>query len=184
MGTGAPVRDHAGPRYPSEQLLDGYGEIAHVLIGEPAGCPAETVSRHVEAMLAEPGSQPAPAVRGGRRSELLPGHLQAAERAARYAGELGQDAVAAIYRIARHGYLQDFARIRSQMTTLGYPDPEPPRPSVKTPRSVGEALDLWEDREAFFTAAASLETPRVLTVPNNGDTPTSRPWTTPSAPRT
>lgn len=42
-----------GPGIRAEQLLDGYGEIAHVLIGEPAGCPAETVSRRVEAMLAE-----------------------------------------------------------------------------------------------------------------------------------
>jgi hypothetical protein len=49
------------------------------------------------------------------------------------------------------------------MTALGYPDPEPPRPSVKTTRSAGETLDLWEDWEPFFTAAASLETPRALT---------------------
>jgi hypothetical protein len=42
-----------GPGIRGEQLLDGYGQIAHVLIGEPGGCPAETVSRGVEAMLAE-----------------------------------------------------------------------------------------------------------------------------------
>ena len=112
---------------------------------------------------AESGSQPAPGVRIGQRGELLPGHLQAAERAARYAGQLGQDAVAAIYRIARRGYLRDYTRISRQMTALGYTDPEPPRPSVKTARSTGETLDLWEDWEAFFTAAASLETPRTLT---------------------
>jgi hypothetical protein len=111
----------------------------------------------------EPASQPAPGVRVGRRSELLPGHLQAAERAARYAGQLGQDGVAAIYQIASRGYLQDFDRIRRQMTALGYPDPERQRPSVKMPRSLGEALDLWDDWEAFFAAAASLETPRALT---------------------
>ena len=34
---------------------------------------------------------------------------------------------------------------------------------MKTTRSTGETLDLWEDWEAFFTAAASLETPRTLT---------------------
>jgi hypothetical protein len=113
--------------------------------------------------LPEPGPQRAPAVRAGQRGEFLPGHLQAAARAARYAGQLGQDAVAAIYRIARCGYLRDYTRITRQMTALGYPDPEPPRPSVKTTRSAGETLDLWEDWEPFFTAAASLETPRALT---------------------
>jgi len=41
------------PGISAEQLLDGYSEIAHVLIDEPAGCPAETVSRRVEAMLTE-----------------------------------------------------------------------------------------------------------------------------------
>ena len=112
---------------------------------------------------AESGSQPAPADRAGRRGELLPGHLQAAERAARYVRQLGQDAVAAIYRVARRGYLRDYKRINGQMVALGYPDPEPPRLSVKTPRSAGETLDLWKDWESFFTAAASLETPRTLT---------------------
>ena len=53
-----------------------------------------------------------------------PGHLQAAEGAARYAGQLGQDAVSAIYRIARRGYLRDYARIGRQMIALGYPDPD------------------------------------------------------------
>lgn len=75
--------------------------------------------------LAESGSQPAPGVRVGQRGELLPGHIQAAERAAKYVGQLGQDAVAAIYRIARRGYLRDYTRIHRQMTALGYPDPEP-----------------------------------------------------------
>lgn len=111
---------------------------------------------------AESGSQPAPGVRAGQRGELLPGHLQAAERAVRYAGQLGQEAIAAIYRIARHGYLRDYNRISRQMTALGYPDPEPQRPSVKTTRSAGGTLDLWGDWDAFFTAAASLETPRLL----------------------
>ncbi len=41
------------PGMRAEELLDGYSEIAHILIGEPGGCPAETVSRGVEAMLAE-----------------------------------------------------------------------------------------------------------------------------------
>lgn len=100
-------------------------------------------------------------VHADRQPRLLPGHLQAAEEAARYAGQLGQDAVSAIYRIARRGYLRDYARIRSQMIALGYPDPEPPRLSVKA--TYGESLDLWEDWPPFFTAAASLQTPRALT---------------------
>jgi hypothetical protein len=33
------------PGISAKQLLDGYSEIAHVLIDEPAGCPAEMVSR-------------------------------------------------------------------------------------------------------------------------------------------
>jgi len=111
---------------------------------------------------AESGSQ-SPGVHVGQRGELLPGHLQAAERAARYASQLGQDAVVTIYRIARRGYLRDYTRISRQMTALGYPDPEPPRLSVKTTRSGGQTLDLWEDWEPYFMAVASLETPRALT---------------------
>jgi hypothetical protein len=111
---------------------------------------------------AESGSQSVPARRAGSRGELPPGHLQAAERAARYAGQLGQEAAAAIYRIARHGYLRDYTRISRQMIALGYPDPEPPTLSVKTTRSAGETLDLWEDWEPYFTAAASLDIPRAL----------------------
>ena len=111
---------------------------------------------------AESGSQSVAAGRAGSRGELLPGHLQAAERAARYAGQLGQEAVAAIYRIARRGYLRDYTRISRQMIALGYPDPEPPTLSVKTTRSAGETLDLWEAWEPYFTAAASLDMPRAL----------------------
>ena len=33
-----------GPGIRGEKLLDGYGEIAHVLIGEPGSCSAETIS--------------------------------------------------------------------------------------------------------------------------------------------
>ena len=98
-------------------------------------------------------------------SALLPGHLQAAERAARYARQLGHDAVAAIYRIAGRGYLRDYKRIQSLLVTLGFSDPEPLRLSVRTTRFVAEELDLWEDWEPFFAAAASLETPRALTAP-------------------
>ena len=108
---------------------------------------------------AEPGTQPA--VRARQQGELLPGYLQAAEEAARYARQLGQDAVSAIYRIARRGYLRDYARIGRQLIAQGYPDPEPPRLSVKT--TDGESLDLWDDWQSFFTAAASLGAPRALT---------------------
>lgn len=102
-----------------------------------------------------------PAVRADRQGELLAGQLQAAEQAARYARQLGQDTVSAIYRIARRSYLRDYARIGRQLIALGYTDPEPPRLSVKTTDS--EWLDLRDDWQPFFTAAASLDTPRALT---------------------
>ena len=62
----------------------------------------------------------------------------------------------------RRGYLRDYTRISRQMIALGYPDPEPPTLSVKTTRSAGGTLDLWEDWEPYFTAAASLDMPRAL----------------------
>lgn len=109
------------------------------------------------------GVRLAPAERVGGRAVLLPGHLQAAERAAGYAGQLGQPAVSAIYGIARHGYLRDYERIYSQMVAVGYPDPGPPLVSAKITRATSETFDPWEDWEPFFVAAASLEAPRALT---------------------
>jgi hypothetical protein len=49
------------------------------------------------------------------------------------------------------------------MIALGFTAPEPLTPSVTMNRSAGETLDLWDDWEVFFMAAASLDTPRPLT---------------------
>jgi Trypsin-like peptidase domain/NACHT domain len=110
-----------------------------------------------------PQSQPDRFVVASRQDKLLPGHHQAAEQAARYAAQLGQDAAAAIYRIARRGSLHDYARVCSRMIPLGYPDPEPPRVSLGLTGFAKGATDLWAGWEAFFAAAASLAPPRPLT---------------------
>jgi len=114
---------------------------------------------------------PAPAAPGpvthapaSRRAKPLPGHIQAAEQAARYATQLGSDAASAIYRIARRGSLRQYSRVRAQLTTLGYQDPTPPRmppsPWGISPRELTE--HYWDGWEVLVEAAASIAPPRPL----------------------
>jgi hypothetical protein len=91
-------------------------------------------------------------------STLMAGQFEAAEQAARYAAQLGQDAVAAIYRIAHRGSVSEYTRVLDQLTTLGYPDPEPVQfPDMSA--FVEQMTHLWDGWEVFLTAAASLTPP-------------------------
>ena len=107
-----------------------------------------------------PGT-PAPA---SKRAKPLPGHIQAAEQAARYAPKLGSDAASAIYQIARRGSLRQYSRVRAQLTALGYQDPDPPRVSPSPGGiSLGELTEhFWDPWEVLLQAAASIAPPRPL----------------------
>ena len=111
---------------------------------------------------ASPGS--GTAVPGSRRPMPLPGHLQAAEQATRYAAQLGFDAASAIYRIARRGSLRQYSRVRAQLTALGYEDPDPPRATLGAGGISLEELTehFWDGWEVLLQAAATIAPPRAL----------------------
>ena len=99
------------------------------------------------------------------RDSLLPGHIQAAEQAARYAAHLGPEAADAIYRIAHRARLRSYKRIRAQLTALGYEDPELPHLAfgLSVPDFDIDTDRWWDEWEVFLRAAASLAPPRSLT---------------------
>ena len=99
-----------------------------------------------------------------KQAKPLPGHIQAAEQAARYAPQLGSDAASAIYQIARRGSLRQYSRVRAQLTALGYQDPDPPRVSLSPEGiSLGELTEhFWDPWEVLLQAAASIAPPRPL----------------------
>ena len=117
--------------------------------------------RHPAAPSAPGPGTPGPA---SKQAKPLPGHIQAAEQAARYAPQLGSDAASAIYQIARRGSLRQYSRVRAQLTALGYQDPDPPRVSLSPEGiSLGELTEhFWDPWEVLLQAAASIAPPRPL----------------------
>jgi len=108
-----------------------------------------------------------PAARPGHvkvnsQGKLLPGLHEVALQAARYAAQLGQDAAAAIYRIAYRGYFRDYALVHSRLKSLGYEPPPDIHPAGDLRGLISELPDIWEKWPAFLAAAASLGQPRLL----------------------
>jgi len=89
------------------------------------------------------------------KGKLMPGLHEVALQAARYAAQLGQDAAAAIYRIAYRGYIRDYALVRSRLKSLGFETPPDIRPGDLR-GLMGELPDIWEKWPSFLGAAVSL----------------------------
>jgi hypothetical protein len=108
-----------------------------------------------------PGTGPA----ARTRARPLPGHVQAAEQAVRYAVQFGPSAASAFYRISRRGSVRQGWRIREQLIALGYEDPDPPRASLNSDGiSFADLTEhFWDDWEILLEAAATIAPPRPLT---------------------
>ena len=120
-----------------------------------------TVVSHLLAMPLPPRKPVEPGPAGTvrlPRSTLTAGQFEAAEQAASYAPQLGQNAVDAIYRIAHRSSVNQYNRVLDRLTALGYPDPEP----VKFPDMsafVERLTHVWDGWEVFLTAATALAPP-------------------------
>jgi hypothetical protein len=79
-----------------------------------------------------------------RWGKPLPGHIKAAEQAARYAAQLGPDAADAIYRIAHPGSVRSYWRARAQLTAPGYQDPEPSRLTLDENNIIFNTEHVWD----------------------------------------
>lgn len=94
---------------------------------------------------------------------LLPGHISAAEQAISYLPQLGPDAPAAIFRIAGHGTLGLYRRVRARLTALGFTDQQAKSAGRSVARLFSGILpDHSGDWNNLFEAAGTADTVRAL----------------------
>lgn len=101
------------------------------------------------------------------KKSILPGHQEAAQQAARYAAQLGKEAADGIYRIAFHGWFQDYARVSNRLSSLGFEEPKETRtiPDLRIAEMFSGISGMGGVREIWlklFAVAASLVPQRAL----------------------
>ncbi len=131
----------------------------------------------VRALLARPlperarSSASSPTRSGGYNvsgKDILPGHQEAAQKAVRYAAQLGKEAADDIYRITYHGWFRDYERASSRLRSLGFESPKETSPGFRIAEMFSGITgigvrDIWPK---FFKVASSLAPQRSL---SNGE---------------
>jgi NACHT domain len=96
----------------------------------------------------------------GERVPLIEGHGEAAEEAAAFIGQLGEDAAGRLYEIAKRATVDSYDRVSARLHGAGYPDPEPPGR-----RLAALFADSYPPRwERFYELVADLAEPDPLTL--------------------
>jgi hypothetical protein len=132
----------------------------------------------VRALLARPfpgrtrSSASSPTQSGGYQvsgKDILPGHQEAAQKAVRYAAQLGKEAADDIYRITYHGGFHDYERASSRLRSLGFESPKETSLGFRIAEmfsgtaGIGDVQNIWPK---FFKVASSLAPQRSL---SNGE---------------
>jgi hypothetical protein len=95
----------------------------------------------------------------GERVPLIEGHAEAAEEAAAFIGQLGEDAAGRLYEIAKRATVGSYDRVSARLYGAGYPDPEPPMRRI-----AALFADPYSEWERFYELVADLSEPDPLTL--------------------
>ena len=90
---------------------------------------------------------------------LIEGQAEAAEEAATFIRQLGEDAAGRLYEIAKRASVDSYDRVSARLYGAGYPDPEPPMRRI-----AALFTDPWSKWERFYELVADLSEPDPLTL--------------------
>jgi hypothetical protein len=90
---------------------------------------------------------------------LMQGQAEAAEEAAAFIGQLGDDAAGRLYEIAKRASVGSYDRVSARLYGAGYPDPEPPMGRI-----AALFADPYSEWERFYELVADLSEPDPLTL--------------------
>jgi hypothetical protein len=93
------------------------------------------------------------------RVPLIEGQVEAAEEAAAFIGQLGEDAAERLYEIAKRAPVDSYDRVSARLYGAGYPDPEPPMRRI-----AALFADPYSEWERFYELVADLSEPDPLTL--------------------
>lgn len=96
------------------------------------------------------------------RHRLVPGHITAAEQSITYLPQLGPNAPAAIYHIARCGSVREYERVKEQLTELGFADTEARDIGIDLPWPTLSFDDPRDAYEPLIAAAVAASPPAPL----------------------
>jgi hypothetical protein len=99
----------------------------------------------------------------GEKVPLIQGHAEAAEGAAAFVAQLGEDAAQRLYEIAKRATLGAYGRISNTLQRAGHPDPDPPL-SRSSRALTALFTDPWSEFERFYELVADLSEPDTLTL--------------------
>jgi hypothetical protein len=126
-------------------------------------------TQRVRVMVALPlPNRDARVVRRSRRSlevvdddvvPLIQGQAEAAEEAAAFIGQLGEDAAGRLYEIAKRATVGSYDRVSARLYGAGYPDPEPPMRRI-----AALFADPWSEWERFYELVVGLSGPDPLSL--------------------
>jgi hypothetical protein len=90
---------------------------------------------------------------------LVQGQAEAAEEAAAFIGQLGEDAAARLYEIAKRAAVGSYDRVSARLRGAGYPDPDPPLRGI-----AALFADFYSEWKRFYDLVVGLSEPDPLTL--------------------